>query len=109
MASHTPGPWTIEWDDEAEGTVSRIVGSDGHAVVIADSGFYPPWGPDALLIARAPEMYDTIVRLRAAFEQYADHLPDCTIHRRTPEQIDKHEWPCSCGLAEVCKREGLAP
>jgi hypothetical protein len=76
----TSGPWRCdglhEYDDGSPFGVDFIESASGEQIVVADSGVYPPHGPDATFIAESrallPEALDEIDRLRALLVEACD-------------------------------------
>lgn len=74
--SHTPGPWTIDWNG---GMAPRILGIDhpGHAREIADVRFSngsddPQVHDNARLIAAAPDLLAALERTTERLEAWVD-------------------------------------
>ena len=48
-------------DDDGLPRVDGIYAADGDRIVETDSGVYPPYRADAILIAAAPEMLEALI------------------------------------------------
>lgn len=92
----TPGPWSI-WtsnsyrrigsDAVGREVLSPITQRDGHPDLLFPNGDFE--GPDAKLIAAAPDLYEAL-RLFADDEMHAN---DCDTYGQIP-------FPCDCGAEE---------
>jgi len=98
MAEHTPGPWTVEYDDD--GVEIRAAG-DLMGTIIHGGAM----DANARLIAVAPELLQ-VAYLAVEMGWGGEHHPDCD---------DEGEEPvtgCICGLSQVlaaiAKAEGRA-
>jgi len=70
---HTPGPWAISNEPSAY--------MDGHIVSAGDHEVAGVWTlPDALLIAKAPDMYAMLERAEAVARMYSERVLAYAVH-----------------------------
>ncbi len=111
-------PLHIEWVDEGDHSapdarVDFIDDANGHHVIVADSGVYPPHGPVASLIVAlvnaAPGLLDEIDRLRATVTGLRERLYDADVVWcvcKTPDPSPSFHGRHGC-VCETCKFEIL--
>lgn len=94
MSKHTPGPWAMP--DSGQGRISKVGANGGWdgLIATADCGDYARSRDEglanALLIAAAPDMLETLKRLREMCADFgaktACDIADAAIFKATGEQ-----------------------
>jgi uncharacterized protein (DUF342 family) len=80
---HTPGPWKIKYKHRSPAIYDKNN-------VLITTPINKDWTPNAVLIAKAPEMAEEIQQLKSQIEQHKDKIAQlCDIVAKKTEVIDK--------------------
>ena len=86
---HTKGPWTIKWGTNVFSGDRIVANTGGHRSNVTDVD--PENEANAVLIAKAPTMYDQLASARAIMQKFVDKV-DRGLARSIETYAEMKEW-----------------